>query len=123
MSEVRWALPTSVTMEQLAEGMVLYDTNNEKVHCLTGPASTVLAAIAATTGGVTVDDIAERVELSVPETAAYLGELADIGLVTSWSTGHLMARRSLSKVAAGAAVTLGAWSIMAPTPAAAASYG
>ncbi|MBP6997060.1 MAG: hypothetical protein KBB39_13055 [Phycicoccus sp.] len=118
MSDVRWALPTSVTREQLAEGMVLYDSTTEQVHCLTGPATVVLGAVDSST----VAEIAARTGLMESEVAAYLGELADAGLVTAESTGPELARRSLAKVAAGAAVTLGVWSIVAPTPAAADSY-
>lgn len=119
MSELRWSIPASVVVEHLEDGTVLFDTTTDTVLCLAGPEAAVIAAL----GGTTIGEIAERTGLQDDIVAAYLGELADRGLVVAAEADPRLARRTLARTAAGAAVALGVWSLVAPTAAAADSGG
>lgn len=117
MPELRFRLPATLIVEHLSDGTVLYDSATDTVACLTGETTRVLAAAQ----DATVDEIAAATGLRAPIVAAHLGELCDAGLVVADSADAGLARRSLVRTAAGAAVTLGVWSLVAPTPAAASS--
>lgn len=118
MTVLRWGLPSSVIVETLEDGTVYYNTATDKVTCLTGPATEVLAAAT----DATVAEISARTGLADDIVAAYLTELGDQGLVAASEADPRLARRTLVATAAGAAVTLGVWAVVAPTPAAADSY-
>ncbi len=116
-NQLRWAVASSVIVEHLSDGVVLYDNAADKVLCLTGPVTKVIDAAT----GATVEEIAQRTGLDAEVTAAYLAELADEGLVAAADADPRIARRNLARSAAGVAVAVGVWAVAAPTPAAAVS--
>lgn len=109
-----WSVPTHVVVETLDEGIVVFDKSTETVLCLTGPATDVMSAA----HDATLAEIADACGLTSAQAAAYLGELADRGLVVTSDGTDELARRSLMRAAGGAVVALGVWSMAAPNAAA-----
>jgi DNA-binding transcriptional ArsR family regulator len=111
-----------LVVEALDDEVLVYDRVNARAHCLSGTAAAVWRACDGETG---TEELAARLDLD-PDTVSHaLAELESNGLLEglALSNGHTRREFSMGAVKAGAAIGAAPmiYSILAPTPAAAAT--